>query len=150
LHSDPTINTRFPCESSVIRSITAKKIEIEDFIGKHIHLQYIPASRTSDAALEVVEDMIDRELDLVERSEEFQRALDAIRQLQRPVISSLQTAICSSMQQILPTVTGVSLELEEERYRSPVRARVLVDDGTLTDLEFKGDGMQSLAALSLI
>jgi predicted ATP-dependent endonuclease of OLD family len=40
--------------------------------------------------------------------------------------------------------------MEPDRYLRRVRSRVVIDDGTPTDLEFKGDGVQSLAALSLI
>lgn len=132
------------------RALSAKRAEIERFIADHVHLQYIPASRTSDAALEVVESMISREFRGIESTAEYQAALDTIRDLQRPVLDKLQDALCVSMQQILPAVRSVQLDVPEDLLRMARTARIRVDDGTATDLEFKGDGMQSLAALSLI
>ena len=94
--------------------------------------------------------MIEREFRLVEQTPEFQEATEALRQLEEPIVQRLEKSICESLQRILPAVRGVTLGLEESALRRSRRSKVLVDDGALTDLEFKGDGMQSLAALSLI
>lgn len=132
------------------RALSAKRAEIERFIAEHVRLQYIPATRTSHAALEVVQDMVSREFREVEASEPYSEALRTIRELQRPVLDKLQDALCSSMQQILPAVRSVHLNVQEDPFRMGRTVEIHVDDGTSTDLEFKGDGMQSLAALSLI
>lgn len=132
------------------KAFSAKRAEIESFIADHVHLQYIPAARTSEAALEVVDSMILREFRELERTREYQDAQKMIRVLQRPVIEKLEQGLCRSMQQILPTVRTVQLEVEDDLLRRSRVARIHVDDGAVTDLAFKGDGMQSLAAFSLI
>jgi putative ATP-dependent endonuclease of the OLD family len=52
----------------------------------------------------------------------------------------------------LPAIKSVRFEIaEEQRIRALRRsAKIIVDDGTPTDLERKGDGVQSLAALALM
>lgn len=131
-------------------AFSAKRTEIEPFIADHVHLQYIPAARTSEAALEVVDSMILRELREIENTPEYEAAQETIRALQRPAIEKLAQGLCGSMQQILPTVRAVQLEVEDDVLRRSRVARIHVDDGAVTDLAFKGDGMQSLAAFSLI
>lgn len=132
-------------------ALTAKREEIEAFIGEHVHLQYIPATRTAEAALGVVEQMISTELQAAELdNEEYKTALMQIDEVQRPILEAIETDIKTSLQQLLPDVQDVELEKQPDRIRPRIRARVIIDDGTPTDLEFKGDGVQSLAALSLI
>jgi len=131
-------------------AFSAKRAEIEPFIADHVHLQYIPAARTSEAALEVVDSMIVRELRVIAQTPEYEDAQETIRALQRPAIQKLERGLCESMQQILPTVREVQLEVEDDVLRRSRVARIRVDDGAVTDLAFKGDGMQSLAAFSLI
>jgi putative ATP-dependent endonuclease of the OLD family len=132
-------------------ALSARRAEIEAFIADHVHLQYIPATRTADAALEVVDDMIRAEFVAAETTnEEYRAALDRIQAVQREILDAMETTICASLGGLLPDVRRVSLELEPDRLRPRARSRVVIDDGTATDLEFKGDGVQSLAALSLI
>jgi predicted ATPase len=131
-------------------AFSAKRAEIEPFIADHVQLQYIPAARTSEAALDVVDSMIIQELRVVEKTEEYANALETIRAIQRPAVEKLELGLCQSMQQILPAVRAVQLDIEEDVSRRSRVARICVDDGAVTDLAFKGDGMQSLAAFSLI
>jgi energy-coupling factor transporter ATP-binding protein EcfA2 len=138
-------------KQKVSAALTAKRREIEQFIAGHVHLEYIPATRTSEAAQEVVEGMIAREFRRLEQTPEYLEAVMSMRDLQRPILDKLQEALCGSVQQILPAVTSVRLDVREDVFRRMARnVRITVDDGTATELEFKGDGMQSLAALSLI
>jgi putative ATP-dependent endonuclease of OLD family len=101
--------------------------------------------------MDVVDEMVSRKLQEVERGEEYQRALQAIEVLQRPVFDALSASIQTSLQQFLPQVGSVEiLSSQEARYSALRRYQIVVDDGTATDLKLKGDGIQSLAAISLI
>src|SRR5260370_7386158 len=53
---------------------------------------------------------------------------------------------------VLPEIRSVEVKASEaSRYRALRRAiDIIVDDGTATSLERKGDGVQSLAAISLL
>jgi hypothetical protein len=132
------------------KALTAKRAEIEEFVAGHVSFQYIPASRTSRAALDVVEDMVAKELAAVARTPEYEAALETITRLEEPVVKALENALCTSMQEILPGVRTVELEVRRDVRPIGQSVEVYVDDGNRTTLEFKGDGMQSLAALSLI
>jgi hypothetical protein len=56
------------------------------------------------------------------------------------------------MIQFLPAIKDVRFKIEEDRRFRALRrsATVIVDDGTPTELNYKGDGVQSLAALALM
>jgi putative ATP-dependent endonuclease of OLD family len=54
------------------------------------------------------------------------------------------------MREILPDVRSIALTIEERPSSFLGDVRVILDDGTATELEYKGDGVQSLAALSVI
>jgi putative ATP-dependent endonuclease of the OLD family len=56
------------------------------------------------------------------------------------------------MQKFLPEIEDIEFEIaDEERIRALRRAvKMIVDDGTPTSLRYKGDGVQSLAALALM
>jgi len=53
---------------------------------------------------------------------------------------------------LLPKVKDVEIEAQESRRRMAFRQQfeIMVDDGNRTSLEFKGDGVKSLAALGLL
>ena len=56
------------------------------------------------------------------------------------------------MMDFLPAIKDVVVQITDEgRSKALTRsAEVIVDDGTATDLRYKGDGVQSLAALALM
>ncbi len=72
--------------------------------------------------------------------------------LQQPVLDKISTTLKETLVEFLPNVRKVSVSIPpEERYRALRRAcEIIVDDGTPTELLRKGDGVQSLAALSLM
>jgi putative ATP-dependent endonuclease of OLD family len=131
-------------------ALTAKRDEISQFVADHLAPQYIPAARTAEVAVGVVNRLVSEQLREAARTNAgYRDALDKIQEVQRPIIEALEATICSTLQQLLPEVRDVSLEISERRPLAP-QAEILVDDGTPTALEFKGDGVQSLATLSLL
>jgi hypothetical protein len=68
------------------------------------------------------------------------------------VLDKISSSIKDTLKEFLPNVKEVRVSIpEEERFRALRRAcEIVVDDGTPTQLIRKGDGVQSLAALSLM
>ena len=54
------------------------------------------------------------------------------------------------LETFLPDVQSVRVEVEDRFGALRRNSRIFVDDGTSTELRYKGDGVQSLAAISLI
>jgi predicted ATP-dependent endonuclease of OLD family len=72
--------------------------------------------------------------------------------LQKPILETLSSSIYQTLKKFLPQVKEVKIELPQaERIQAFRRGTdISVDDGTKTPLQYKGDGVQSLAALGII
>jgi len=133
-------------------ALTKKAQIVARFIARHINIAYIPAVRTATSAYSIVNDLVERELALIEGQKEYRDALDAITKLQQPVLDQIASSIKETLNVFLPNIKNVVVEIPEEaRYRALRRScEIVINDGTATALDKKGDGVQSLAALSLM
>lgn len=133
-------------------ALSKKAEQIAKFISKRINLSYIPAVRTANSAHEIVGELVERELAVVENDASYQEALRAVASVQQPVLDKISASIKDTLKEFLPNVKEVRVSIsQEERYRALRRScEIIVDDGTPTQLIRKGDGVQSLAALSLM
>jgi putative ATP-dependent endonuclease of OLD family len=131
-------------------ALSKKSERIANFVSKRININYIPAIRTAEAAQEIVGQMVDAALKQVETDQAYQDALAEVAKIQQPLLDKISEGIKDTLKVFLPGVKAVQIGSQAARYRALRRVDVLVDDGTLTDLVRKGDGVQSLAALSLM
>jgi putative ATP-dependent endonuclease of the OLD family len=133
------------------KTLTAKSAKIAAFVSKRVQFKHIPAIRTATLADEVVAPMVSKELESVETLPEYIAAVEQIAKLQEPVLEQLASSVKSIMKTFLPDLKSIKFEIAAEtRYRALRRARMILDDGSPTYLEYKGDGVQSLAALALM
>jgi putative ATP-dependent endonuclease of the OLD family len=60
--------------------------------------------------------------------------------------------LLTPLKEFLPSIKGVKIDIPETSRRIGVRREfsVVIDDGTPTNIEYKGDGVKSLAALGLL
>lgn len=133
------------------KTLSNKSDRIAKFVTDRIDFQNIQAVRTADAANEVVSDMIARELKQLEDNQAYQDALKTLDKLQKPILDEISDSIKTTLRQFLKDVRDVEVSVPSvARYRALRRScEIIVDDGTPTLLEHKGDGVQSLAALGL-
>lgn len=133
-------------------TLTKKAEPIAQFVAKRIDINYIPAVRTAESAHRIVGEIVEKELSLVEENESFKKALAEVAKVQAPVLETISKNIQETLREFLPNVKTVQVSIsQEERHRALRRAcEITVDDGTPTQLARKGDGVQSLAALSLM
>lgn len=134
------------------KALNAKSSRIADFIANKIVFNYIPAVRTDQEAMQVVSRMLAQRLRFLEDQPEYIEALQTIKSLQQPVLDSLSERIKEPLSEFLPGIKSVSIEIPENTRRSSLRRdfEIIVNDGTATNLSFKGDGVKSLAALGLL
>jgi energy-coupling factor transporter ATP-binding protein EcfA2 len=133
------------------KSLTERSAMVADFVNQRLDFQYIPAVRTAKSAQEVVDIMLGSELESVEGDPKYSDALAEIARLQQPVLDRLSKAILAMLQQFLPAIKDVKVRIASEaRIEALRRSEIIVDDGTPTPLTYKGDGVQSLAALALM
>ena len=133
-------------------TLTRKAEAIAQFVAKRIDINYIPAVRTASSAHRVVDEIVQKALSAVEKDETFKAALAEVAKAQAPVLEQISRSIEETLREFLPNVKKVQVTIsQEERYRALRRScEIIVDDGTPTLLAHKGDGVQSLAALSLM
>ena len=132
-----------------MHTLSKKSTEITHFIGKRLDFQYIPAIRTAQSAQNIVEDM---ELMVVENDPVYIEALNEIEAIQKPILDRISLSIKETLTEFLPAVKDVHVTVSQEKRYQALRhsCDINVDDGTATLLQYKGDGVQSLAALGLM
>lgn len=133
-------------------ALTKKSPQIAKFVASRIHFNYIPAVRTDGSTIELISGMLSQELRDLEGNEDYIRALNTIAELQKPVLEELAQRVQGPLKEFLPSIKSVQIEISEASRRFSLRrdVSVIVDDGTPTSLEHKGDGVKSLAALGLL
>lgn len=133
-------------------ALSKKEELIAQFIAKRLNINYIPAVRTANSAERIVSEIVEKELAAVEDDENLKKALAEVAKVQAPVLEKISKSIKETLCEFLPNVKTVQVTIpQEERYRALRKScEIIVDDGTPTLLVRKGDGVQSLAALSLM
>lgn len=133
-------------------TLNNKSQKIAQYISKRINFNYIPAIRTDKEAMRVVDELLSKGLEALETMPEYNTALETIANLQKPILEELSLNIKTSLCDLLPQVKDVEIEAQESRRRMAFRQQfeIMIDDGNRTSLEYKGDGVKSLAALGLL
>lgn len=129
-----------------------KSNKIAEYIASKINITYIPAVRTEEHALSIVEKMIEKELYSIESNPKYIEAMSIINDLQSPILNWISRKIESSLQEFIPEIKSVETKIIEYKRRMSLRrdCEILIDDGNKTSIEYKWDGIKSLVALSLL
>ena len=146
------VSIKFNKKGSGSAKLSKKSELIANFVSERVDFEHIPAVRTADSAERIVSHMVARELSVLEENNEFIQALQKIQDLQEPILQDLSTTIKNTLNKFLPQIKDVSISIDtSERYMAMRQSsRITVDDGVPTLLHYKGDGVQSLAALGLM
>jgi energy-coupling factor transporter ATP-binding protein EcfA2 len=129
-----------------------KAREIARFVAQRIWLEHVPAVRTAGSSVRLVEELVSRELSVVEEDPRYEEIVKRIDELQEPILEKLSANIKETLGTFLPDVKGVKLRIPRDDRAAGLRrgCKIIIDDGTPTDLIYKGDGVQSLAALGIM
>jgi len=133
------------------KQLNQRRSEIATFIREHFDYQYIPSVRSSELSEELVERMVAGELAGLETDTAYSSLLDQLRNLQRPILDQLGQNLTETVRAFLPEVKQIHIENQEGLLRAVRRSsEILVNDGDVTGLSSKGDGIQSLVAIALM
>lgn len=130
----------------------ANKQRILQFVCDKIDFNFIPAVRTDSDAIRVVERIIDRELYMLEENADYINATATIERLQQEILDNISGRITVPLQTFLPSVRNMNIHILKEQRRAALRRNieVIIDDGTPTPIQSKGDGIKSLTALAML
>ena len=125
--------------------------KIARFIGRRLSINHIPAIRTADEAENVVRDLLSTAMRPLTRDPEYIRAIEIIEEVNEPALRQLEGELTESLAQFLPSIRSVSLSPPRQMLRRAVSSvDIQIDDGQLTSLENKGDGVISLVSMALL
>jgi putative ATP-dependent endonuclease of OLD family len=149
---DQVIYVRMVKSGKGTATLSAKSSSIAKFVASRIHFNYIPAVRTDNTTIELVSSLLSQELRTLESDQRYLDALQTIADLQQPILDDLAQKVHGPLKEFLPSIQSVQLEISEYNRRYSLRrdVNVVINDGTPTLLEHKGDGVKSLAALGLL
>ncbi|PSO19533.1 MULTISPECIES: ATP-dependent nuclease [Bradyrhizobium] len=135
------------------KALSNKAERICRFIADNLDFAYVPAIRTAETSHELVNELVARELRLLEKDNQYSRLQQELTKLQQPVLDSIATKIRANLKGVLGnSLREVKINLPtRNRLRAVARAaQITIDDGAATSLERKGDGVKSLVAIGLL
>lgn len=73
-----------------------------------------------------------------------------IDNLQQQVLDRISSHLIIPLREFLPTVENVKIRIQKDRRVASLRkdTEIIIDDGTPTPIQQKGDGIKSLTALA--
>lgn len=147
-----TVKIDIPKRGTAAFSDLSNKQRIIEYVCRKIDFNFIPAVRTAQDALNVVELLIESELKVLDNNEEYTKAVETINQLQQSVLDNISRQIIKPMQEFLPALRNIQIKISNDKRRTALRrnAEVIIDDGAATSIQQKGDGIKSLTALAML
>lgn len=149
------ISITVPKRGKNAKAISSKIIPISNFISENYLMQYIPAVRSEEDAFAAIIDLVESELSEI-NDEEYKKSLELIVKVQQAKLADLASRVKQPLKNFLPQIKDINLNLSTNflGYTSSFIGRRSicfdVDDGTLTSLRNKGDGVKSLTAIALL
>lgn len=112
----------------------------------------IPSSRASEASQDLLRSFTNRIFANLSGSYNVKRALESLATKAKQEIGMAEKSILLKLEQFIPELESVSLDLGELPEISEILgiSNIKINDGTLTYLSNKGDGVQSLFFIGLM
>lgn len=129
-----------------------KKKKIIEYVCFKIDFNFIPAIRTESEALRVIDFLIERSLTTLEENPEYIAANQKINELRQGVLDEIAQHISTPLKSYLPSLKRVYIHVCNDRRRNSLKhnTEIIIDDGTPTPIQQKGDGIKSLTALAML
>jgi putative ATP-dependent endonuclease of the OLD family len=83
------------------------------------------------------------------RTDEYMELVERVNELRQQAIDQVGEGLTASVARYLPTVTNVKLE-KSDFYLDDAVSDIVIEDGSETSIENKGDGVKSLVTLALM
>lgn len=134
------------------KALSKKAVEIANFISNRLRFLYVPSQRTAKSSQDVVQRLLAERLSVLDKNKEHEEAIANLRAIYAPILKEVDQSLTETLRAFLPNIRSVHVELGEIDLFSRARGieSIMVDDGALTPLDMKGDGVQSLAALAIM
>lgn len=147
-----TAKIDIPKRGTAAFSNSVNKKKIIEYVCFKIDFNFIPAIRTENDALRVIDALVEKELLKLEENEEYIASMEKIEQLQQEVLDAIANQVVIPLQEFLPSVRNIQIHIQNDKRRSALRSNteIVIDDGTPTPIQQKGDGIKSLTAIAML
>lgn len=132
------------------KAIASQSVAVARLVASNLQMFSIPTARTESNVLRVIQSLVARELRKVTRTDEYREAAATLDRLREAAVAELQGSMRSALQEYLSDVQDVAIEVDSVTDQSTRVDDLWVDDGVLTPIAEKGDGVKSLTAISLM
>ena len=154
LGNDNSLSVSLPKNGCNKTALTGKVVDICKFISEHFSIQYIPAVRSESDAVHAIMNLIDDEL-LSNEDPKYKEASDYIEQVENERLNNLAKKIGPSLKKFLPEIKSINISKSSEKNRRVFRSysrdySIEIDDGVLTSISNKGDGVKSLITIAML
>ena len=146
------MSVTIPKKGKNAKALTGKLMIISSFICEHFDVQYIPAVRAESDAYGAIYELVEEELDNID-DQKYRDALDYIENVQIESLKNLSDKVKNPLMTFLPEIKSVNLYLSHQsrrRYTNRRSINIDIDDGVLTSLSHKGDGVKSLITIAML
>lgn len=125
---------------------------ITQFISERINMNYIPAVRTEEQALDILKNVIRSEMRSLNQNQEYVEASKKIQELENVLFEELSERVSPSLREFLPNLKKFSIKSNQNNFinRTVRSIDIEIDDGVSTSISFKGDGIKSLVTLAIL
>lgn len=127
----------------------AKANVISRFISNHLKFVSIPAVRTSEQAQALVNDLARLKLRTLTKSEKYVELAAEMNELRGEALAEIEKGLTRSVKAYLPSVNRITF-LPADVEEADAVDDVHIDDGAVTSITSKGDGIKSLVTMALI
>lgn len=153
INEENKLSVTIPKRGKNAKSLTAKLIDISPFICENFDVQYIPAVRSEEDAYDAIYNLVEDELANID-NEKYREALEYIESVQKKQLENLSKKVEAPLQTFLPQIKSINLYMAHfanNRRITPRRSiSIEIDDGVLTSLSHKGDGVKSLVTIAML
>ncbi|MFE2824419.1 ATP-dependent endonuclease [Streptomyces sp. NPDC059271] len=125
--------------------------KVANFVGRRLHIEYVGSVRTADDATEMIREMLRDRIREALDSEQYERIVKQLSNAVSEALKPLAAELGETLKDFIPDISSVRIQAAEGDILDGLmnETRVLINDGAETDLRYKGDGVQSLAALAV-
>ena len=154
IKQDEKFTITIPKRGKNTKVLSEKINEVSSFICEKISVQYIPAIRSEADAYDVISNIIEE--DFAQTIDvEYQKSVDYITKYQESRLAELSSQIKEPLAKFMPNIKDVQLQISNRysrtrRYMADKRIEINVNDGVLTSLSHKGDGVKSLTTMAIL
>ncbi len=141
-----------PKRGTAAFSDVENKRKIIEYVCFKIDFNFIPAIRTESDALRVIDFLIERSLASLDENPEYLAATRKIEQLRQEVLNDIATHISVPLKNYLPGLQNIHIRIANDGRQKSIKhnTEIIIDDGTPTPIQQKGDGIKSLTALAML